>query len=148
MKSNSSYILFICLSLIYFSSCTSAVRYAEPKPNYMSDLKNTLTKKDSESSDNLIISGQASYYADKFDGRKTASGEIFRQNKYTAAHKTLPFGTKVKVTNIQNGKSVIVVINDRGPFVSGRVIDLSRAAAEDIDMIKSGVVDVEIQILN
>jgi rare lipoprotein A len=89
--------------------------------------------------------GQASYYADKFEGRATASGEIFQQRKLTAAHKTLPFGTEVRVTNLQNKKSVLVRINDRGPFVRGRIIDLSRAAAQEIDMIRAGIVPVRIE---
>lgn len=89
--------------------------------------------------------GQASYYADKFEGRATASGEIFQQRKLTAAHKTLPFGTEVRVTNLQNKKSVLVRINDRGPFVRGRIIDLSSAAAQEIDMIRAGVVPVRIE---
>lgn len=88
--------------------------------------------------------GKASYYADKFNGRKTASGEKFRNSKKTAAHKTLPFGTKVKVTNLRNGKSVKVKINDRGPFVAGRIIDLSKKAARKIDMQKEGVGNVKI----
>lgn len=74
----------------------------------------------------------ASYYADKFNGRKTASGDIFNNQMYTAAHKTLPFGTKVRVTNEANGKSTMVTINDRGPFVKGREIDLSKRAFRDI----------------
>lgn len=77
-------------------------------------------------------SAQASYYADKFNGRKTASGELFNNDKYTAAHKTLPFGTKVRITNEANGKSIMVTINDRGPFTKGREIDLSKRAFRDI----------------
>jgi rare lipoprotein A len=93
----------------------------------------------------IIETGNASFYADKFEGRKTASGEIFRQNKKTAAHPTIPFGTKVKVVNGQNGKKVKVRINDRGPFVSGRIIDLSKKAAHKIDMLEMGVVSVTIR---
>ena len=89
--------------------------------------------------------GKASYYADKFVGRKTANGEIFRQGKRTGAHKTLPFGTKVKVINQQNGKSVKVRINDRGPFVQGRIIDLTKKAARKINMVQAGVVNVELK---
>ncbi|MEP6844649.1 MAG: septal ring lytic transglycosylase RlpA family protein [Panacibacter sp.] len=89
--------------------------------------------------------GKASYYADKFDGRKTASGAIFSQRKLTAAHRTLPFGTTVKVTNLANGKTVKVKVNDRGPFVEGRIIDLSKKAAEKIKMVNAGVVQVEIK---
>ena len=90
----------------------------------------------------------ASYYHDKFNGRKTASGVKFNNNKLTAAHKKLPFGTKLKITNEKNRKSVIVVINDRGPFVNGREIDLSRKAFMDITSNKSGgVVFVKIEII-
>ena len=93
----------------------------------------------------LTETGKASYYADKFKGRKTSSGEIFRQSKRTAAHKTLPFGTKVIVTNLNNGRHVKVRINDRGPFVTGRVIDLSRKAARKLHMLDDGVVNVELK---
>ena len=94
------------------------------------------------------ITGIAAYYHDKFQGRPTASGEKYDKKKFTAAHKTLPFGTKVKVTNLANMKTVIVKINDRGPFGDRkRIIDLSRAAAEQIDMIRMGIIDVEVEIL-
>src|SRR4028119_1179731 len=93
----------------------------------------------------ITESGKASYYADKFEGRKTSNGEIFKQRKKTAAHRTLPFGTKVTVTNLVNGKSVKVRINDRGPFVKGRTIDLSKKAAKKINMVDAGVVNVEIK---
>jgi rare lipoprotein A len=88
--------------------------------------------------------GLASYYGGKYEGRKTANGETFHTNDLTAAHKTLPFGTRVKVTNLQNGKTVKVRINDRGPFVAGRIIDLTPKAAKKIDMINAGVVKVRI----
>ncbi len=91
--------------------------------------------------------GYASYYADKFHGRTTACGEIYDRNKYTAAHRSLPCGTIVKVVNLENGKSVVVRINDRGPFVRGRIIDLSYAAAKKIDMIRKGVVKVRIEVV-
>lgn len=93
----------------------------------------------------ITETGRASYYADKFEGRKTANGEIFNQSKNTAAHKTLPFGTKVTVKNLKNGRSVKVRINDRGPFVAGRIIDLSKKAAKKIDLVNAGVGSVEIQ---
>src|SRR3954471_22517290 len=89
--------------------------------------------------------GRASYYADKFQGRRTANGEIFRQRKRTAAHRTLPFGTKVTVKNLSNGRKVKVRINDRGPFVKGRMIDLSKKAARRIGMVDAGVANVEIR---
>jgi len=89
--------------------------------------------------------GKASYYADKYNGRKTASGITFRNSKKIAAHKTLPFGTKVKVTNLANGKSTKVTIQDRGPFVAGRIIDLSKKSARKIGMLQQGVGNVKIE---
>ena len=91
--------------------------------------------------------GNAAYYADKLHGRPTASGELYDKNAYTTAHKTLPFGTIIKVTNLENNKTVNVKVNDRGPFQPNKMVDLSRAAAEQIDLIKKGVVMVEIEIL-
>ena len=104
-------------------------------------------RKSIPSGEGIIVTetGYASFYSDKFDGRSTSNGETFRQNKLTAAHKKIPFGTNVKVTNLSNDKSVIVRINDRGPFVSGRIIDLSKAAAKQIDMIGAGVAKVKIE---
>ena len=89
--------------------------------------------------------GMASYYK---SGKQTANGERFNPNGLTAAHRTLPFGTKVRVTNLRNGKSVVVRINDRGPFIRGRVIDLSLGAASFVGMTKSGVAKVTYSILN
>jgi rare lipoprotein A len=93
-------------------------------------------------------SGKASFYADKFEGSPTASGEKYRHSKKTAAHKTLPFGTKVKVTNLANNKVVEVVINDRGPYVDGRIIDVSRSAAEELDFVNKGLADVKIEVID
>ena len=88
--------------------------------------------------------GLASFYSDKLNGHATASGEVYSSSKKTAAHKKLPFGTLVKVTNTVNNKSVIVRVNDRGPFVAGRIIDLSKAAAIAIGMVGKGIVKVTI----
>lgn len=96
-------------------------------------------------STSTFANGNASWYGPGFHGKKTASGKLFNAKSLTAAHKTLPFGTKVKVTNKVNGKSVIVSINDRGPYVKGRVIDLSKAAASAIGM--SGVGTVSLKVL-
>ena len=92
-------------------------------------------------------SGKASFYAMKYQFRKTASGERFNQLAKTAAHKTLPFGTKVKVTNVHNQKRVVVKINDRGPFVKGRIIDLTRSAFSSIGNTDAGIIDVKIEVL-
>jgi rare lipoprotein A len=90
--------------------------------------------------------GVASYYGTKYHGRQTASGEVFNMNELTAAHPKLKFGTKVKVTHLANNRSVTVRINDRGPFVKGRVIDLSQAAAEELQMVHAGLAQVKIEI--
>ncbi|KAA3440571.1 septal ring lytic transglycosylase RlpA family protein [Rufibacter hautae] len=91
--------------------------------------------------------GKASYYSDKLRGNKMANGDRYKPGKRTAAHKKLPFGTKVKVTNPQNGRSVKVRITDRGPFAPGRIIDLSKSAARKLDMEKSGVVPVQMEVV-
>lgn len=90
----------------------------------------------------------ASYYHTKFNGRKTASGELFDSSKLTAAHRTLPFGTEIKVTNLKNGKEVTVEINDRGPFHSSRILDMSKAAFAEIAHPNEGKVPVSFEVLN
>lgn len=91
--------------------------------------------------------GLAANYSNRFNGRKTASGQIFDQNALTGAHRTLPFGTRVKVTNTRNNRSVVVRINDRGPTQPGRVIDLSRAAAGKLAMLRTGLVPVRLEVI-
>jgi rare lipoprotein A len=95
-----------------------------------------------------VQSGKASFYADKFQGSRTASGEKYKRTKLTAAHKTLPLGTKVKVTNVDNKKSVIVTINDRGPYVEGRIIDVSGAAAEQLGFVNQGIAEVTVEVVD
>ena len=92
--------------------------------------------------------GIASWYGGEFNGRPTASGEIFNDTQFTAAHPILPFGTMLKITNQHNNKTVTVRVNDRGPFVAARVIDLSRAAAQQLDMLNTGTAPVNIESLN
>ena len=96
----------------------------------------------------IAQSGVASYYGPGFHGRRTANGEAFDMHAMTAAHRTLPFGTKVKVTNLANGKSAIVRVNDRGPYANGRIIDLSVAAAKQIGSTSSGTARVTLEVLN
>jgi len=142
-------ILVVAALVVAAAGCSSSVRFASESLS-----KQNLSKPNNETAEETgeykftgkQFRGKASYYANKFHGRKTASGEVFDENKMTAAHKTLPFGTIVKVTNISNNKSVIVKINDRGPFVSGRIIDLSRAAAEALGMISAGVTEVLVRV--
>jgi len=116
--------ILLLLSLFVFGCCTSSPRSRKGE----------------------AVIGIASYYGKKFHGRKTASGEIFDMYKLTAAHKTLPFGTRVLVTNIKNGRSVTVRINDRGPFMKGRIIDLSYEAARRIGI--TGIEKVKLVIIN
>ena len=104
-------------------------------------------KNDTNDNDEVKTS-YASYYHDKFNGRKTASGEKFSNSKLTAAHRTLPFGTKVKVTNLRNDQSVVVVINDRGPFTASRALDLSKAAFDEIGNLDRGTMPIEYEILD
>jgi len=95
----------------------------------------------------MMETGLASWYGPKFHGKLTASGEVFNQEKFTAAHRTLPWGSRVKVTNLDNGKSVDVRINDRGPFGKGRIIDVSRAAARALGMVGRGITTVQVEWL-
>jgi len=96
----------------------------------------------------MMETGLASWYGRGFHGKLTASGEVFNQEKFTAAHRTLPWGSRVKVTNLANGKSVEVRINDRGPFGKGRIIDVSRAAARVLGIVGSGIITVRLEWLS
>jgi rare lipoprotein A len=95
----------------------------------------------------LMQEGVASYYADEFNGRQTSNGETYDMNEMTAAHQTLPFSTRVRVTNIENGRTVIVRINDRGPFKDDRIIDLSLAAAKSLELIGPGTARVKLEVV-
>jgi rare lipoprotein A len=95
-----------------------------------------------------VLTGVASYYHDSLHGNKTASGKRYNKNTLSAAHKTLPFGTKVRVTDPKSGRSVVLEVNDRGPFVKGRIIDLSRRAASELGILKRGVAKVKVEILS
>ncbi|AKX47888.1 hypothetical protein AKN94_05460 [Thiopseudomonas alkaliphila] len=98
-------------------------------------------------SSNHSLKGTASWYGDRFHGNPTASGERFNQNALTAAHPSLPFGTKVKVTNLRTKKSVVVRINDRGPYAKGRIIDVSKQAAKEIGLHSAGLAPVQVQVV-
>ena len=95
-----------------------------------------------------VQTGKASFYADKFEGTPTASGEKYRHGKLTAAHKTLPFGTRVRITNLANNASVEVVINDRGPYVENRIVDLSKSAAEELGFVNQGLADIKLEVID
>ncbi|MFP4458556.1 MAG: septal ring lytic transglycosylase RlpA family protein [Candidatus Zixiibacteriota bacterium] len=128
---NKIIISILLIFVIFFAGCSAYPRF------YSRRMKGDLM---------LYQIGVASYYADEFHGKKTSCGEVFDMNELTAAHRTLPFQTNVKVTNYLNGESVIVRINDRGPFVKGRIIDLSKSAAKEINMISTGTAPVKLEI--
>jgi rare lipoprotein A len=107
----------------------------------------TITPKSDANGVGYKESGKASYYANSHQSKKTASGELYKQELKTGAHKVLPFGSLVKVTNVDTGKTVIVKINDRGPYVKGRIIDLSKSAFSEISSISNGVIDVQIEVI-
>lgn len=147
-------LLFSCASSPKFtkkkSNSSTTKNVGQPKTRYS---KNKDSKKDNVDvyynlSNSLeTIGGYASYYADDFDGKQTANGETFNMYELTAAHKTYPFNTMIRVTNLSNKKTVIVRINDRGPFVDNRIIDLSLGAAMQLDMLDSGVQKVQLDII-
>jgi rare lipoprotein A (peptidoglycan hydrolase) len=124
----------LCTIIACTISCTGTSRYGRAQPAENSDLAS------------FRQTGVASYYADQFHGRTTANGERFDMHALTAAHLTLPFNTRVKVTNLSNGLSVVVRINDRGPYAKSRIIDLSYAAAKKIGLIGPGTAAVRIEI--
>lgn len=135
--------LALLLVLIVFEGCTSTARFTSEREPGKVVFRGKKSVPNEPAGD--LTSGVASFYGPKFHGRQTASGEIFDMYQFTAAHRQFPFGTRLKVTNLDNGKSVIVRVNDRGPFVKSRVLDLSYAAAKDIDMVTSGVANVKIE---
>ena len=95
-----------------------------------------------------VQKGIASYYHDSLHGRKTASGQRYNKHRLSAAHKTLPLGTKIRVTDTKTGRSIVVRVNDRGPFVKGRVVDLSKAAAQELGIINRGIAKVDVKVLS
>lgn len=122
--------------------CTVAPRYQRTGSSPAPD-----TRQPRPASSRSVQTGEASYYGPGFHGKLTANGERFNMHALTAAHRTLPFGTRVRVTNLTNGKSIVVRVNDRGPFKKNRIIDLSREAARKIDMLQSGTARVSLEVL-
>lgn len=134
-----------------FASQNGAIVQSSPQKNSSSRnavLKFTTAKPLDNGSRFMVAIGKASYYANRFHGRTTANGETFDMKEFTAAHRSLPFGTIVRVTNLNNGKMVFVKINDRGPYIKNRIIDLSKAAAKQLDLVDSGVGRVKIEAYN
>jgi rare lipoprotein A len=159
-------LLAMCLGLLVFPGCTMLQRPSDSAaPTEMTaqpaDLKTSVAvqpapsqlvpapptaKKSPPAQAKLPQTGEASWYGAQHQGKQTASGTIFDQAEFTAAHRSLPFGSKIKVTNLANGKSVEVEITDRGPFAETRIIDLSQAAAKALEMIESGTATVRLEL--
>ncbi|MBA4312640.1 MAG: septal ring lytic transglycosylase RlpA family lipoprotein [Chlorobiaceae bacterium] len=129
-------VILLFIAGVLLSGCVASPRFTSEKIN-----------KSEEFSGEFISEGIASYYADEYHGRKTSNGEKYDMYALTAAHQQLPFNTKVKVTNLNNGKSVSVRINDRGPFKDSRIIDLSYTAAKELGMIGPGTASVRLDII-
>lgn len=129
------------------TAATVATSAANAALNLASDAATSAVNAAVQAAGTLFQSGRISYYADKFHGRPTASGEPYDSQGLTMAHRTLPLGTKVLITNTANQRSVVVTVNDRGPFAGSRVGDLSRAAAEKLNMVRTGLADATLHVL-
>ena len=131
--------------------CTSPPRFAERGEQHSGERKQTAPTEQPIQQNTgkilLTLEGVASYYGHDFQGKQTSNGDVFDMNARTAAHRTFPFGTKVRVTNLENNKIVIVRVNDRGPFKEGRIMDLSMGAAKEIDLIRAGTAHVRLEVL-
>lgn len=132
-------ILLLGIIMLMFFSAGCGVKKGSKGYKHADELKNV---------DGFTQTGIASWYGDKEHGNLAASGERFSKYDYTAAHKSLPFGTVVRVTNLENGMDVVVKINDRGPFIRGRIIDLSYSSAKSIDLIRTGVAKVKVEVIS
>ncbi len=133
--------IVLCIAIAIGFGCSNSVRFTSdflPRKQVVGEHSVAV---------GTVFYGKASYYGKKFHGRLTSNGETFDMNKLTAAHRSLPFGTKLKVTNLKNNKSVVVRINDRGPFKTTRIIDLSKGAAIKLAMIGDGVADVKLEVI-
>jgi rare lipoprotein A len=126
-----------CAASVVLAGCVSSPRFTPTK-----------AEKQEPAMEIWSEEGMASYYAEEFNGRKTSNGETYDMNEMTAAHRTLPFNARVKVTNVVTGKSVIVRINDRGPFKDNRIIDLSLAAAKSIEVVGNGTAKVRLELVS
>ena len=140
-----------CVAVLLLAGCVSTPRFTDRGELHSGDHRSPeRTEQPIQQNSGkilLTLEGIASYYANDFHGKQTSNGEIFDMNALTAAHRTFPFGTKVRVTNLENNKIVIVRVNDRGPFKEGRMMDLSMGAAKEIDLIRTGTARVRLEVL-
>jgi rare lipoprotein A len=138
----------LCLGLLLFQGCAMLQRPSDKSLPAETTVQPPSSKKTPPVQAKLPQIGEASWYGPQHQGKRTASGEIFDQRLFTAAHRTLPIGSKIKVTNLANGKSVEVKINDRGPFAEDRIIDLSQAAAQALEFLQPGKATVRLELLS
>ena len=146
IRAHIRFVIAVVVTVSVGLGCASSPRFAKNRSSEPSS--GSVSAPSSTSSSRPVVSeGVASYYAHDFHGKKTANGEIFNMRALTAAHRSYPFNTKMRVTNLDNGRTVIVRINDRGPFKLERITDLSLGAAEALDMTKSGTAKVRLEVL-
>ncbi len=151
VQNNSSHLAAAVIAESVSQPVDSAVTAAIPADSGSTPIvENRMTEASTEAGANTKVlgTGEASFYGPGFAGRPTANGERFNPTNMTAAHRTLPFGSKLRVTNTRNGQSVVVRVNDRGPYAHNRVIDLSQGAAERIGMINSGTANVKLELIS
>ena len=138
------------MTLLYITNCTNAPRYSKsdlPRQNKDNKVSNKTIKNKSPKKHRKVIKGISSFYAEDFHGKLTANGEVYDMYGLTAAHKTMPLNTICRVTNLENDKSLILRINDRGPYIKGRILDCSYGAAKKLDFIKQGTTMVKIEVI-
>ena len=143
---------FLILFLIYFYGCANSPRYTTEnggsvRSNSSKTAKTKTSKNSRKTKHRKVLKGVSSFYAEDFHGKLTANGEVYDMYGVTAAHKTLPLGTVCRVTNLANSKSLILRINDRGPYIKGRILDCSYGAAKKLDFINQGTTKVKIEII-
>lgn len=141
------YLALLTIISLFLIGCSSTQRFAKEEGDSNSRYEKNKSSEEFNGGVLETVRGIASFYADKYHGRQTSNGEIYNMYDLTAAHKTYPFGTIVRVTNLSNGKSVKLRINDRMPEYNPRAIDISYKAAQELDMLISGIADVKIEVL-
>ena len=149
MKNNTYLLIFL---LVFLCGCASAPRYTKGPTHLSTKSKTSKTSNNKTSKSNnvkhrKVMNGVSSFYAEDFHGKLTANGEVYDMYGLTAAHKTLPLNTVCRVTNLANNKSLILRINDRGPYVQGRILDCSYGAAKKLDFINQGTTNVKIEVM-
>ena len=144
-------IYLITLLLVFLCGCASSPRYTTGPTNLSTKSEASQTSNNTSKSNNIkhrkVMNGVSSFYAEDFHGKLTANGEVYDMYGVTAAHKTLPLNTVCRVTNLANNKSLILRINDRGPYIKGRILDCSYGAAKKLDFIKEGTTNVKIEVI-